>query len=79
MTLSHIILILCQPVFALTTFCCVLSGETTNTNFKVFFFTQSGLNAMIFQTQGKYANNYIADIWSSRFVILSVSTSVDIK
>ena len=37
--LRHIILILSQPVFALSPSCCVLSGEATNTNFIVFGLT----------------------------------------
>ena len=35
--LGHIILILSQSVFALTPWCCMLSGEGTNTNFIVCF------------------------------------------
>ena len=34
----------CPPVFALSPYCCVLSGETANTNFMVFDLTRSGLN-----------------------------------
>ena len=37
--LGHINLILNQPVFALSPFCCVLRGEATHTNFIVFDFT----------------------------------------
>jgi hypothetical protein len=33
---GHIILILSQPVFALSPKYCVLGGEATNTNFRVF-------------------------------------------
>jgi hypothetical protein len=39
--LWHIILILSQPVFAHTPYCCVLSGEATNTNFIVFGLTRT--------------------------------------
>jgi hypothetical protein len=38
-SLGHFILIPSQPVFALTPFCCVLSGEATNTNLIVFGLT----------------------------------------
>ena len=37
--LGHIILIPSQPVFDLSTKCCILSGEATNTNFIVFGLT----------------------------------------
>jgi hypothetical protein len=45
--LIHIILIPNQPVFALSLYCCVLSGEATITNVIVCGFTQSGLEPMI--------------------------------
>jgi hypothetical protein len=32
-----------QPVFALSPYCCMLSGEATNTNFIVFGLTRSML------------------------------------
>jgi hypothetical protein len=35
------------PVFALSPECCVLSGETTNTNFIVFGLTRLGLEPTI--------------------------------
>jgi hypothetical protein len=41
--LGHIILIPVHPVFALSPECCVLSGESTNTNLIVFGLTQSGM------------------------------------
>ena len=44
---GHIILIPIQPVIvfalALSPYCCVLSGEATNTNFIVFGLTRQGL------------------------------------
>ena len=43
--IGHIILILSKPVFALSPKCWVLSGEATNTNFKVF-----GLNSTRIRT-----------------------------
>jgi hypothetical protein len=39
----------------------MLSREATNTNFIVFGLTRSGLEAMIYCTQGKHANHYITD------------------
>ena len=41
-----------QPVFALTPYYCVLSGEATNTNFIVFGFTRPGLEHTIYNTRG---------------------------
>jgi hypothetical protein len=42
--LKHIILIASQPVFSLSPYCCMLSGEATNTNFIVFcLMTQTGI------------------------------------
>jgi hypothetical protein len=54
-SLGHIILI---PVFAIYPYCCILSGEATNTNFIVFDLTQLGLEPMIYRTRGKHANHY---------------------
>jgi hypothetical protein len=59
--LRHIILILSQPVFALSPECCVLSGEATNTNFKVFGLTRPGLESTIYRTRGEHANHYATD------------------
>jgi hypothetical protein len=41
--IGHIVLIPSQPVLALSPYCCVLSGATTNTNFTVFGVTRSGV------------------------------------
>jgi hypothetical protein len=51
--LWHISLILSQPVFTLSPYCCVLSGEATNTNFIDFW-----LEPTIYRTQGEHANHY---------------------
>ena len=59
--LGLIILILSQPVFALSPECCVLSGEATNTNFKVFGLTRPGLESTIYRTRGEHANHYATD------------------
>ena len=40
--LGHIILIPSQPVFAFTSYCCMLSGEATNTNFLSPWFDLTG-------------------------------------
>ena len=60
--LGHIILIPNQPVFVLSPYCCVLSGKATNTNFIVFSLTRSGLEPMIYCTQGEHTNHHIADM-----------------
>ena len=59
--LGRIILIPSHPVFAISPYCCVLSGEATNTNFIVFGLIQSGLEPMIFRTRGDHANHYTTD------------------
>jgi hypothetical protein len=59
--LGHIILIPIQPVFALSPYCYVLSGEATKTNFIVFDLTQSGLEATIYHTRGGHAQHYATD------------------
>ena len=56
--LEHFILILSQPVFALSSQCSMLSGEATNTNFIVFGLTRLGLEPMIYCTRGEHANHY---------------------
>ena len=56
--LKHLILISSQPVFVLSPWCCVLSGEATHTNFMVFGLTRSALEPMIFCTRGQHANHY---------------------
>jgi hypothetical protein len=37
----------------------MLSGEATNTNFKVFGLTQQQLETIIYHTKGEHANHYI--------------------
>ena len=39
----------------------MLSGETTNTNCKVFGLTRTGLEPTIYRTQGEHANHYTTD------------------
>ena len=46
--LGNIIQIPSQPVFALSAYCCVLSGEATNTNVIVFGCTRSGIEPTIY-------------------------------
>ena len=58
--LGHIILIPSQPIFALCPYCCVLSGDATNTNFTVFGLTP-GLEPTIYRTGGEHANHYATD------------------
>ena len=71
--LGHIILIPSQPDFALSPYCCVLSGETTNTNFIVFGLIQSGLDPKIYRPRGEQANHYTIDVVES---VLKVSTYI---
>ena len=59
--LRHIILILSKPVFALSPYCCMLSGEATNTNLIVFGLTQLGPEPKIYRTRGEHANHYVTD------------------
>ena len=64
--LGHIILISSQPVFAVTPYCCVLSGEATYTNFLVCGLTQPGLEPTIYRTRGEHVNHYATDaVWIS--------------
>jgi hypothetical protein len=60
-TLGHIVLIPIQPVFALSPYCCVLSGEATNTYFIVSVLTRSGLESTIYHTRCEHANPYTTD------------------
>ena len=53
-TLGHIILIPSRPVFALSSYCWVLSREATNTNFIVFGLTWPVLEPMIYSTRGGF-------------------------
>jgi hypothetical protein len=39
----------------------MLSGEATNTNFKVFGLTRPGLEPTIYRTRGKHGNHYATD------------------
>ena len=55
--LGHIILIPSQPVFTLSPYCCMFSGEAKYTNFIVFGLTRSGLKSMIYISQGDHTNH----------------------
>jgi hypothetical protein len=63
--LWHIILIPSQPVFALSPWCCLLSGEETNTNFIVFGLTWTRVEPTIYSTRGEHTNHYATDAVSS--------------
>jgi hypothetical protein len=45
----------------LCSFSLMLSGEVTNTNFKVFGLTRPGFQLTIYRTQGEHANKYATD------------------
>jgi hypothetical protein len=64
--LGHIILILSQPVFALTPYCCVLSGEAANTNFIVFGLTRTRLEPTIYRTRGKHTVVIVHKLYCNR-------------
>jgi hypothetical protein len=59
----------------------VLSGEATNTNFKVFGLTRPGLEPTIYRTRGEHANHYTTDavLVSSNFIQESGTTNVKTK
>ena len=59
--LWHIIPIPSQPVVALSTCCCVLSGEAINTNLIVLGLTRPGLKSVIYRTRGEHAYHYATD------------------
>ena len=65
--LGHIILIPSQPVFALSSNCCILIGEATNTNFIVFGLTRLGREHTIYHTWGENANYYTTNAAKKRF------------
>jgi hypothetical protein len=56
--LGHIVLIPGQPIIPYSPYCCVLSGEATNTNFLVFALARSGLEPTIYRTLSEHANQY---------------------
>ena len=57
--LGHIILIPSQPVFVLSPYCCVHSGEATNTNFIIFGLTRSGLEPTIYHYYYHYTTDAV--------------------
>ena len=58
--LGHIILIPSLPVFALSPWCCVLSGEATNANSSLVWPIRR-LEPTIHRTWGEHANHYTTD------------------
>jgi hypothetical protein len=75
----HTILILSQPVFALSPKCCMLSREATNINL-VFGLTRSGLEPMIYCTRGEHANHYTTGVvtgsWKCNYHTIMTTTAV---
>ena len=55
-TLRHIILIHSQPIFALASYCCVLSRAAANTNFLSLWFEPT--ETKIYHTQSQHADHY---------------------
>ena len=53
----HIILIPSYSVFVISPYCCMLSGEATNSNFIVFGLT----GPTIYRTRGQHTNHYTTD------------------
>jgi len=47
---------LSQPVFALTAYCCMLTGEATNTNLNVFCLTKRGIEPTIYRTREEHSS-----------------------
>ena len=46
----------------------MISGEATNTNFKVFGLTRLGLESTIYRTQDEHANHYTTDAVNSKYI-----------
>jgi hypothetical protein len=63
--LGHIILIPSQIVSALTPSCCLLSGNSANTNYIVFGLIKLGLETKIRRTQGEHVSHYTIDAVST--------------
>ena len=57
-----IILIPSQPFFALSPWCCVLSGEATNINFIVNGLTRPGLEPTVYHTRGEHTDHYTTHV-----------------
>ena len=72
-SLGYIILIPSQPVFALSPYCCVLSGEAKNTNFIVFGLTQPGLEPTIHRNRGEHANHCTTDKLEAHLIIFEIN------
>ena len=60
--LGHIIPIPNSPDFAPYSYCCVISGEATNTNFINLWLTWTWLEPTIYRTRGAHANHYTIDV-----------------
>jgi len=61
-TLGYIILIPSHPVFVLSPYYCMPSGEATNTHFIVFGLTKSELEPTIYPTRDEHDNHYTTDV-----------------
>jgi hypothetical protein len=66
-----------QPVFALTLYCCVLSGEATYTSFTVFGLTRSVLEPTTYRTRCEHTNHYVTDAvtWYANLVSCNTSSN----
>ena len=68
--LRKAMLMLSQPVFDITPYCCWRNGETTNTNFIVFSMIRLGIE--IYHTWGENANHYTTDEVRLLYIYITV-------
>jgi len=58
-----------QKAFVLSSLCCVLNGETINTNCIVFGLTRPELEPTIYRTRVEHANDYATNAVKTRITI----------
>lgn len=63
---EHIILIPNESIFGLTSYFCVHSEETTNSNFIIFGFVRPRIDLAIYRTLKGQANDYTTEVVSKR-------------
>lgn len=69
-SLEHMILILRQPVSALSPQRCMISGKATNTNVRLWFYpTRTRTHELhLYHTLGEHANHYTTDVVESLLI-----------